>query len=124
MAHYVVDGALGATCLGGEDATLTKAWEELALITPPEQLTELGLFGGFDSLEDTDEITLAYVNVLDDGGELFQMSVNLDACIHCNLCVRACREVQVNDVIGMAGRGSNEKIVFDFDDVLTTGKVA
>ena len=33
------------------------------------------------------------------------MSVNLDACISCNLCVRACREVQVNDVIGMAGRG-------------------
>ena len=44
------------------------------------------------------------------------MAVNLDACIHCNLCVRACREVQVNDVIGMAGRGHSEKIVFDFDD--------
>jgi formate dehydrogenase major subunit len=44
------------------------------------------------------------------------MAVNLDACIHCNLCVRACREVQVNDVIGMAGRGIGEKIVFDFDD--------
>src|ERR1700751_6159162 len=44
------------------------------------------------------------------------MAVNLDACIHCNLCVRACREVQVNDVIGMAGRGHVEKIVFDFDD--------
>src|SRR3989440_2940240 len=44
------------------------------------------------------------------------MAVQLDACIHCNLCVRACREVQVNDVIGMAGRGPGEKIVFDFDD--------
>jgi formate dehydrogenase major subunit len=44
------------------------------------------------------------------------MAVNLDACIQCNLCVRACREVQVNDVIGMAGRGFMEKIVFDFDD--------
>ncbi|MDH3742622.1 MAG: formate dehydrogenase subunit alpha, partial [Hyphomicrobiales bacterium] len=44
------------------------------------------------------------------------MAVNLDACIHCNLCVRACREVQVNDVIGMAHRGPHEKIVFDFDD--------
>ncbi|MGX9352237.1 formate dehydrogenase subunit alpha [Shimia sp. W99] len=44
------------------------------------------------------------------------MSVNLDACIHCNLCVRACREVQVNDVIGMGGRGSSAKIVFDQDD--------
>ncbi len=46
------------------------------------------------------------------------MAVNLDACIHCNLCVRACREVQVNDVIGMAWRGSHEKIVFDFDDAM------
>jgi formate dehydrogenase major subunit len=44
------------------------------------------------------------------------MAVHLDACIECNLCVRACREVQVNDVIGMAARGPHEKIVFDFDD--------
>ena len=44
------------------------------------------------------------------------MGVFLDSCIHCNLCVRACREVQVNDVIGMAGRGHGSKIVFDFDD--------
>ncbi len=44
------------------------------------------------------------------------MRVQLDACIHCNLCVRACREVQVNDVIGMAYRGHHSKIVFDFDD--------
>jgi formate dehydrogenase major subunit len=44
------------------------------------------------------------------------MAVHLDACIECTLCVRACREVQVNDVIGMAGRSAGEKIVFDFDD--------
>ena len=44
------------------------------------------------------------------------MRVNLDACIQCNLCVRACREVQVNDVIGMAGRGHDSFPVFDFDD--------
>ena len=44
------------------------------------------------------------------------MSVNLDACIHCNLCVTACREVQVNDVIGMGMRGHESKIIFDFDD--------
>jgi formate dehydrogenase major subunit len=43
------------------------------------------------------------------------IAVNLDACIHCNLCVRACREVQVNDVIGLAYRGHGAKIVFDFD---------
>ena len=44
--------------------------------------------------------------------------MNLDACIQCGLCVRACREVQVNDVIGFSGRGSDTKIVFDFDDNL------
>ena len=44
------------------------------------------------------------------------MSVNLDACIQCGLCVRACREVQVNDVIGMAGRGHDAYPTFDFGD--------
>jgi formate dehydrogenase major subunit len=44
------------------------------------------------------------------------MRVNLDACIQCGLCVRGCREVQVNDVIGMAYRNHDAKIVFDFDD--------
>ena len=46
------------------------------------------------------------------------MAVNLDACINCNLCVRACRDIQVNDVIGMAMRGSRSKIVFDMDDAM------
>ena len=44
------------------------------------------------------------------------MAVNLDACINCTLCVRACRDVQVNDVIGMAIGAQHSKIVFDFDD--------
>ena len=55
-----------------------------------------------------------HVPLLDDSH--VAMSVNLDACIHCNLCVRACREVQVNDVIGMAGRGLDAQIVFDMND--------
>ena len=44
------------------------------------------------------------------------MAVNLDACIQCGRCVRACREEQVNDVIGYACRGEHAKIVFDLDD--------
>ncbi|MGE0874126.1 MAG: formate dehydrogenase subunit alpha [Burkholderiales bacterium] len=44
------------------------------------------------------------------------MAVNLDACIQCTRCLRACREEQVNDVIGYAFRGEASKIVFDFDD--------
>jgi formate dehydrogenase major subunit len=43
------------------------------------------------------------------------IAVNLDACINCTLCVRACRDVQMNDVIGMAYRGNIAKVVFDFD---------
>ncbi|HEX8883159.1 MAG TPA: formate dehydrogenase subunit alpha, partial [Noviherbaspirillum sp.] len=44
------------------------------------------------------------------------ISVNLDACIQCTRCVRACRDEQMNDVIGLALRGQAEKIVFDMDD--------
>ncbi|HEY2558264.1 MAG TPA: formate dehydrogenase subunit alpha [Caldimonas sp.] len=44
------------------------------------------------------------------------MAVNLDACIQCKRCVRACREEQVNDVIGYAARGAHSRIVFDLDD--------
>ncbi len=46
------------------------------------------------------------------------MAVNLDACIQCNRCVRACREEQVNDVIGYANRGAHSQIVFDLDDAM------
>ena len=44
------------------------------------------------------------------------IAVNLDACIQCTRCVRACREEQVNDVIGFAYRGAHSAIVFDLDD--------
>jgi formate dehydrogenase major subunit len=46
------------------------------------------------------------------------MAVNLDACIQCNRCVRACREEQVNDVIGYARRGAQGEIVFDLNDAM------
>ena len=44
------------------------------------------------------------------------ITVNLDACIQCTRCVRACRDEQVNDVIGLAFRGDHAQIVFDMDD--------
>ena len=56
----------------------------------------------------------ARVPLLDDSH--VAMRVNLDACIQCGLCVRACREVQVNDVIGMAGRGHDTFPTFDLAD--------
>ncbi|MCX7628413.1 MAG: formate dehydrogenase subunit alpha [Methylophilaceae bacterium] len=46
------------------------------------------------------------------------IAVNLDACIQCTRCLRACREVQVNDVIGYAFRGSRAEIVFDQGDLM------
>ncbi len=55
-----------------------------------------------------------HIPLLDDSH--VAMSVNLDACIQCGLCVRACREVQVNDVIGMSGRGQNAYPTFDLAD--------
>jgi len=41
------------------------------------------------------------------------MLVQLDACIACGLCERACREVQRNGVIGIAHRGEAVRVVFD-----------
>lgn len=43
------------------------------------------------------------------------MRVNRDACIDCLRCVQACRSVECYDVMGMAGRSHNQRIVFDFD---------
>ena len=51
------------------------------------------------------------------------IAVNMEACIQCNLCVRACREVQVNDVIGLAGRGANAHIIFDFNDETSAARL-
>jgi hypothetical protein len=78
-AHFVVDGNLGGLCLGEEDPTLIRAWELLAAITPGGQLNDLALFGGFIEGAEGDEVTLAFVNALDDDGSIYQMSVNLDA---------------------------------------------
>ncbi|HJV28016.1 MAG TPA: formate dehydrogenase subunit alpha [Aromatoleum sp.] len=48
------------------------------------------------------------------------IAVNLAACIQCTRCLRACREEQVNDVIGLARRGVDTMIVFDFNDPMGT----
>lgn len=44
------------------------------------------------------------------------ISVHMESCIQCNRCLRACRDEQVNDVIGYSYRGSKSAITFDFDD--------
>ena len=44
------------------------------------------------------------------------ISVNHDACILCDLCVRACDDIQGNDVIGRSGKGYETRIAFDLND--------
>ncbi|MFY9514049.1 MAG: formate dehydrogenase subunit alpha [Rubrivivax sp.] len=46
------------------------------------------------------------------------IAVHLDACIQCTRCLRACRDAQVNDVIGLAFRGGQAQIVFDMGDAM------
>jgi hypothetical protein len=81
-ARYVVDGVLGAVCFGPDEDVLRDAWSTLVAITPPLQLSDLAVFGGFASSEEGDEVTLAFVNVLDDDGTTFQMSVNLQEFVN------------------------------------------
>jgi len=76
VAHVVVDGNLGEPCFGEPDTRLTRAWQILSTITPPGQLHDLGVFGGFVSNE-RDLTTLAFVSALDSEGPVFQMSINL-----------------------------------------------
>ena len=43
------------------------------------------------------------------------IAVDHSACILCDRCIRACTDVQGNNVIGRGGKGSSAKIVFDAD---------
>src|SRR3954471_22960973 len=51
---------------------------------------------------------------LDDSNPV--ISVNHDACILCDRCVRACDDIQGNDVIGRSGKGYSTRIAFDLND--------
>ena len=44
------------------------------------------------------------------------IAVDHDACILCDRCVRACDDIQGNDVIGRSGKGYSTRIAFDLDD--------
>jgi len=95
---------------------------EMLLADQPERETSHDASGHLWDMADANGVTHSRfpklekdrVPLLDDSH--VAMRVNLDSCIQCGLCVRACREVQVNDVIGMAGRGHDAYPVFDFDD--------
>jgi formate dehydrogenase major subunit len=44
------------------------------------------------------------------------IAVDHDACILCDRCVRACDDIQGNDVIGRSGKGYTTRIAFDLND--------
>ena len=44
------------------------------------------------------------------------IAVDHDACILCDRCVRACDDIQGNDVIGRTGKGYSTRIAFDLND--------
>ena len=76
LAYQVVNGELGAPCFGSPDATVEGAWKVLADLVPPGQLRDLAVFAGFSSAE-TDSVTLAFVQRLDDDGTQYLMAVNI-----------------------------------------------
>ncbi|MFN8201423.1 MAG: formate dehydrogenase subunit alpha [Solirubrobacteraceae bacterium] len=44
------------------------------------------------------------------------ISVDHDACILCDRCIRACDDIQGNDVMGRYGKGYDARIAFDLND--------
>ncbi len=75
-AYDVIGGELADVCFGTDDPAIVAAWNDLATIAPPGQLTDLALFGGFEPDGDEAAETLAFVNAIDADGSQFQMSVN------------------------------------------------
>jgi hypothetical protein len=75
-AYDVIDGELSDVCFGSDDPVIVDAWNDLATITPPGQLTDLALFGGFEPDGDGAAETLAFVDAIDVDGSQFLMSVN------------------------------------------------
>lgn len=76
LAYQVVDGELGAACFGSPDPVVEGAWKVLADLVPPGQLRDLAVFAGFSSVE-SEDVTVAFVQRLDDEGTQFLMAVNI-----------------------------------------------
>jgi formate dehydrogenase major subunit len=74
----------------------------------------LDLATGFDLSRETTDLPCGSGRGTDSSNPV--IFVNHDACILCDRCVRACDDLQGNDVIGRTGKGYQTKIAFDFSD--------
>lgn len=85
-------------------------------------MAEAGIDAGSECGRVAGEMGIATTRFLKSGGRFLRdeshpgIAVELSKCIHCMRCVQACREVEVNNVIGMAGRGRSMRIAFDLGD--------
>ncbi len=77
-ARLVVEGQLGAVCLGEDDPALQQLWDTLATMAPAPLREELAALALFEPTEPGEDVTLAFVAILDDEGEMFQMAFNAD----------------------------------------------
>ena len=78
VGHLIVDGELGPVCFGESNDSVLEAFEELAIITPPDQMTDLALFAGFNWVGQQDEVTLAYVFPVDEAASQFVMAIEVE----------------------------------------------
>ncbi len=76
--HLVIDGELGELCFGEANNAVIEAFEELSIITPPAQMTDLGLFAGFVWEGNEEEVTLAFVSPVDDDHSQFLLAIEVN----------------------------------------------
>jgi formate dehydrogenase major subunit len=74
----------------------------------------LELADRFDVARETTELPCGTGRGVDSSNPV--IDVNHDACILCDRCVRACDDIQGNDVIGRSGKGYSTRIAFDLND--------
>jgi formate dehydrogenase major subunit len=127
LVEVAGERTLAASCIRKPAAGMTVSTGGARVDAARKMVFELLLADQPASLRDAGGTFARYVRALDARPSRFPpsrqhpaadashpaMLVQLDACIACGLCERACREVQHNDVIGIAHRGAGVRVVFD-----------
>lgn len=79
-----------------------------------DELLELAASLGIEALPFPDGLESAPARGEDDSSPVIM--VDHQACILCDRCIRACDELQHNDVIGRTGKGYEARIAFDLNN--------